>query len=823
MLSIVICGTNDNSGYNLHKRCALTINAAAEAIGSEDEILFVDYNTSTDLPTLPEAIADTLTPAATQRMRIVRVRSIDLSEADALRAGFQAAAPTSQWLLPVRIGCVLAADGSTSLTAVLRDLAATPHRLDSAPVPKVLWGSLDRSDPQGAAVGLAQWAASAGLSPDVVRGAPAYLLPRAWVADPIRDTEPAAPPAGVRLYDCSFHGQAGADWGGLVDALAAAGPLTPAQFDVETFPVGEASADRYIRGLSAVVTGRLSGFLEAAYIPEAYGSLAYHPDHVLPYLLDLVSCVPPGTRIGYVGARTDMFRAFAEAWRIMGAEQPILVPDLAPWLDHPHAEARSINDWMDEAQFFIFEVGAETNQRQDTLNAEEKARLWAVDFSFKQTVERDRERQSAGAAPRRALVVNGIHNFFEPAVMSSLSVTLTPFSSRIRHGYFTDPAQGRLARAAQAERDAAAHLSRRTAFTAAELEHLARLASQLEHGSDPASWRAAGRMAAEIDALGRANWPLPFEGAGGWAQALERLAEARPSRNAPIRSGLVSPAGGGQAASRLARIEDWERPEWARLARLLFPERPHDHLFERDLWVWERVSLVENLERRFPIASGASVLLVGRLPEALITALAALDYEVDVVDQWSVSHERYQGVDWRADDSLTNRMFRKPIGAAADRPADFEWDAAIISQNGLYARGPDGVAPTLEAVARRVKVGGHVGACALVQLDPDEHRPLPTAFPSPLLLENRLTDAFESYVHLASADGADLRLTPHTLDRLSENDRVVGSVPGLVFNRPPILETLAVFGLTKTAQADPSEWRGLTQWLQAARVGRLND
>ena len=75
MISIVLYGRNDNYGYNLHKRAALSLNCMAEVLtDSSDEILFVDYNTLDDFPTFPEAIRDTLTERARKMLRIFRVR-----------------------------------------------------------------------------------------------------------------------------------------------------------------------------------------------------------------------------------------------------------------------------------------------------------------------------------------------------------------------------------------------------------------------------------------------------------------------------------------------------------------------------------------------------------------------------------------------------------------------------------------------------------------------------------------------------------------------------------------------------------------------------
>jgi hypothetical protein len=65
MISVVLYGRNDSHGYNLAKRAAISINCIAEVLRDpDDEILFVDCNTSNDLPTFPEAIYDTLTPHA---------------------------------------------------------------------------------------------------------------------------------------------------------------------------------------------------------------------------------------------------------------------------------------------------------------------------------------------------------------------------------------------------------------------------------------------------------------------------------------------------------------------------------------------------------------------------------------------------------------------------------------------------------------------------------------------------------------------------------------------------------------------------------------
>ena len=65
MISLILYGRNDAHGYNLHRRAALSLNCLAEVLTDpDDEIVFVDYNTPDELPTFVEALADTLTNAA---------------------------------------------------------------------------------------------------------------------------------------------------------------------------------------------------------------------------------------------------------------------------------------------------------------------------------------------------------------------------------------------------------------------------------------------------------------------------------------------------------------------------------------------------------------------------------------------------------------------------------------------------------------------------------------------------------------------------------------------------------------------------------------
>ncbi|KPQ37459.1 MAG: hypothetical protein HLUCCX21_00955, partial [Porphyrobacter sp. HL-46] len=73
MLSVLIYGRNDAYGGTAQRRSALSINALAEVLADDDEIVFVDYNTEDHKLTFVETIGDTLTARAQRLVQVVRV------------------------------------------------------------------------------------------------------------------------------------------------------------------------------------------------------------------------------------------------------------------------------------------------------------------------------------------------------------------------------------------------------------------------------------------------------------------------------------------------------------------------------------------------------------------------------------------------------------------------------------------------------------------------------------------------------------------------------------------------------------------------------
>lgn len=162
MMSVVTYGRNDSHGYNLPKRAAISLNCIAELLTDrEDEILFVDYNTSDDLPTFIEAIYDTLTDRAKRLLRVFRVRPaihrrllggrthLAAIEPISRNIGIRRSNPRNRWILCTNPDMIFVGrDGTPDLTSATADLADGHYVLPRFDLPEPLWEAWPRMDPR---------------------------------------------------------------------------------------------------------------------------------------------------------------------------------------------------------------------------------------------------------------------------------------------------------------------------------------------------------------------------------------------------------------------------------------------------------------------------------------------------------------------------------------------------------------------------------------------------------------------------------------------------------------------------------------------------
>lgn len=380
MLSIVLYGRNDNYGYNLHKRAAISLNAMAAVLSApDDEILFVDYNSDPDLPTFPEAIRDTLTPSARKRLRVIRVRGhihqavkrdsrLPLNEPLARNIAIRRMCPGNAWVLSTNTDMVFVPQKGKSLSEVAANLAEGYYALPRFEIPETMWESVDRKDPAAILRKFDKWGRRYFLNEKVlIEKYQLYdgpgdfqLFPRkaiaaihgfnesmihGWHVDSNMSKRLHLLYGETRSLAEWFHGyhcdhtrittlahaasRTENDWGPFFAEVAS--PHLPEQegswglpdaiFEEVTFSGTKCGS---LKALDAVFDDTGGEPRDVVYTVKSFNAhLYYDTRRVTPYLVDALSALPTDTRIGYFGAQSALLHILGKALKIMGWSTPI--------------------------------------------------------------------------------------------------------------------------------------------------------------------------------------------------------------------------------------------------------------------------------------------------------------------------------------------------------------------------------------------------------------------------------------------------------------------------------------------------------------------
>jgi hypothetical protein len=191
MISVILYGRNDNHGYNLHRRVALSLNCIAEVLSDpDDEIVFVDWNSPGRLPTLIEDISDTLTEKCKEMLKIVKVpESIhnkyapkDLKrptiEPYARNVGIRATNPNNNWVLSTNTDMIFSLP-SGNMSSLLAELQPGYYMAFRYEIPEFLWGSEPRNNPGAFLSRFNEWAEQSTLRRQILLEREDHELPDA--------------------------------------------------------------------------------------------------------------------------------------------------------------------------------------------------------------------------------------------------------------------------------------------------------------------------------------------------------------------------------------------------------------------------------------------------------------------------------------------------------------------------------------------------------------------------------------------------------------------------------------------------------------------
>ena len=488
MISIIVYGRNDDHGYNLHRRVALSLNCLAEVLtDDDDEIVFVDYNTPDQLPTLVEALADTLTVRCLSALRVIRVRErthvrlfagrthLPIVEPVARNVGARHANPANRWLLSTNTDMILVPLEDESLSEICDRLPDGFYALPRFELPEWLWEQLPRTDPSrvladvghlGPTLQLGETVTSHeeirfdapgdfqlvlreeffaidGFDEEMVLGwhvdsnLSKRLLLRRGSIESLEDH--------IAGYHCNhqrtltvYHDTGLAnDLGRFfreVEVVALPrqrGTWGLADEELEVVPVGDVPDRQFI---SAVLTASgdpgasRRGSFDA--LSEKF-ALEYDSRHVLPFVTDAIRTGPRDPVVGYLGTNTDLARMLATTIAALTRGRLEVVEP---------GDRDALSRMASHADLVIVDLGVDASRFDAPLAtgfsvglAHARTELIRVLHAFTRLVDLERMRLEHDRWHRPFVLVNSSAVFWRPFVVANMNVSSTTPHSRVRN------------------------------------------------------------------------------------------------------------------------------------------------------------------------------------------------------------------------------------------------------------------------------------------------------------------------------------------------------------------------------------------------------
>lgn len=471
VISVIVYGRNDNYSYALDRRTALGLNQLALQLEpGRDEIIFVDYNSDNDLPTHPEALADTLTQQAVDLIRVIRVRpevhacltrpGPPVREAVCRNIALRRLQASSSWVLSTNPDCLLINPQGKRLSQLVSDLPDGYFGLPRFELPRLVWEHLPRSNPEEAAKQALEFAQAFALNEEVhhLSDTIGYDAPGDFQflrADSLKEIGGFDEAMSLGWHvDSNLNARLALRYGKLIDfneasdgdlhlyhtehsrrisPKHAAGrsedseeqfvkrvtdAIPPHQSDTwgfpteifEEFKLAAPPAKKAIFDLAA--HSEAPRAVSYSYGPESFGKLPdASPEHLAAFLIDHLAFAKPGSTIGCLG---DNQRN-------------------ADWL----------KGLFERAALPLKAVGS--HDTQAVLDAADIICLFAptrieargaphFESAFSQAVKVEAERTAAGKAPRRVIGINVPHSQFEEPFLACFNCPMTPVASRLRFG-----------------------------------------------------------------------------------------------------------------------------------------------------------------------------------------------------------------------------------------------------------------------------------------------------------------------------------------------------------------------------------------------------
>ncbi len=690
MISIIVYGRNDERGYGMHKRVAISLNAMAQMLTAPtSEILFVDYNTPDHLPALPELLRDDLTEDARKRVRVLRVRPsvhacfahltpLPVLEPIARNIALRRSRSQNTWILSTNTDSVISVPDGRSLCELAAMLEGSHYGAPRFELPERVWETFDRRDPRAIIAASDMWSEHARLR-ETVRGegsvqfdAPGdfQLVRRAdlfaidgfdedallgWHIDHnlaqrmkmLRGDEGSL--AGlVNLYHCGHARRATQthnaerienDVARFVHGVR--DPDLPGQRDlwgrpddmIEEVDLCESPGAALLGAMEAAASPIADTLLDTIYSAQSFDALAYNAGHVAAHLLDLLSTFPRDTSIAYAGCRVDTLHALMRGLSSLGFTRRLAVPrTLVERLGVAQSsglEAAGIEDIAAGAGLFLFEFGL---VRDESGHARDPA----------VPVERTDEEEDALAhvtdayracieAERQAARGPGSGRLFVTigAVHSQFEPMVESTLAATPSPFTTRLRYGVVRSDSQTGVQAQTTARHSPADISSARAALARL-------RDP---EAAQASRLEIASQYHVIQSMIAEGVLSPPDDLDRDAvrillnqiASPPDDLAGLAHANTLDGGKERGLSALASTRDWENPEWLAWARKVTHSGQRGSA-PRTGWVWQRAQLLHGLSRTLAGRSAPRALILAEHPDTFVADAGQVFSAIDLAD-----------------------------------------------------------------------------------------------------------------------------------------------------------------------------------------------
>jgi hypothetical protein len=755
MISVVLYGRNDSHGYNLHKRGAISLNCIAEMLDdADDEIIFVDYNSPDQIPTFPEAIADTLSEKVASLLRIIRVREgyhrqftgethLVALESQSRNIALRRANKANRWILSTNTDMIFVPRGENkSLTAAIGKLDDGFYHLPRFEIPENLWELFDRHDPKSTIAKVRKWGTELHLNEIVYGGydnvfeAPGDFqlflredleriggfdeaMIRGWHVDSniarrmkLLRGEVLSATEQVFGYHCGHTRQPtslhrSGFVANSVDTFVSqvTDPVLRRQLSSWGAP-DVVFEERRLRSAGSRSIETALGKAIPAIGPEisevtlnngSFDTTGYDPSHVLPHLVNLLGEMPPDQTVLLIGEDRSLFGQLAASLDGLGLRPKML------WADGDKkcafAETLSLQDGIAKADLFVLQFPA----HQDAATNSWRSRRWHAQQALEQIIAAERIRPQDKR--RLVVLVNAAHTPLQHTFQPAMTFTAIPYTARLRHGFVA------------LSQISAEQPERLFDYHADDIAMIRQLVSQ---DDAPSGWE---RLALEL--------PDMIAQSGVEPAAAEKLLDAAARHvQASVRRCAVAPVrvnGRDVAATRLCSETDWENREWHDLADRCFLGNMVYSQGARSRWTWERVSLLHNLRSSVSENDRPWVLVVCNGADHLPAQVAHFGYRVAYVSYANLlSGLPENAANWENALNISHMISHPdivPLDAALTRKLG-RFAAVLIAGTDISAAGPERFAAVSARLAELVSDNAFVSFAVQVHLNKGTGRAL---------------------------------------------------------------------------------------------------